>query len=516
MASSRLFVSGSGQTRLRTIRRLSLAAFLLFLVLFTALVAPWPLLHQPIALAAGKGNPNPPITPPTKPPKPARSINLGHYVKPASTHPPAPVAYPWKVSMPPASIALTSQAQQFLSKDGQLEIDIAAGAVSGAQLQGAGGSVFLKVTQLLPDSGGAQGDHLFFGTYEFSLQDASGKVLTTVPLAHPLTIKYHLRRDQAKLLYKGQTMYAVWRSGDASTLLTGVKPLTSQPIPYASKLLLASADKSGLIWSISSSLTAGVSGTTSASGIQPSTITFGTQAPQANWGSPQDFQVDLNSGGLSYSYPLALPPGPGGFTPPLTLTYSSGSVNESHNVQAAAPWVGEGWNLSLGSISWAEENVTPGGTNRIESVWHITDPTGISGQLIPPDLNASTADTIVPSTSNFPSPYIWHTAPESHAKVNEILFNGYPCWRVYLPDGVMEEFGCVDEARQSYVDTAGNAVPWRWDLDLMTDAHGNQIHIHYKREHLSDGYVRDAVLSSVEYDDSTCHSTSTACSTWNP
>jgi hypothetical protein len=65
---------------------------------------------------------------------------------------------------------------------------------------------------------------------------------------------------------------------------------------------------------------------------------------------------------------LSLPAGPGGFQPSLPLNYSSGSVNENHGWQSASPWVGQGWSLDLGSINWAQENVTPNGTATLENV----------------------------------------------------------------------------------------------------------------------------------------------------
>ncbi len=244
-----------------------------------------------------------------------------------------------------------------------------------------------------------------------------------------------------------------------------------------------------------------------------STISFNTTAPQALWGTPNDVQVDLNSGGLMYRYPLDLPPGPGGLVPNLGLAYSSGAVDESHSLQAAAPWVGEGWSLDLGSISFTQENVTPGGSNRLENVWHINDSFGISGQLIPPDLNASTTP-LVPSP--LPAQYIWHTAPESHAKVQEIQGSSTPCWRVWLPSGIWEDFGCTPDSKHTYVDSHGTTIVWRWDVDLIVDSHGNQIHITYQIHSNSDGSIRDAVLKTVEYDDPGCHNATTRCSTWNP
>jgi hypothetical protein len=102
--------------------------------------------------------------------------------------------------------------------------------------------------------------------------------------------------------------------------------------------------------------------------VRAERVAFNTQAPQATWGTPTMPQVGLNAGGLNYSYPLSLPAGPGGFQPSLPLNYSSGSVNENHGWQSASPWVGQGWSLDLGSINWAQENVTPNGTATLENV----------------------------------------------------------------------------------------------------------------------------------------------------
>ncbi len=119
--------------------------------------------------------------------------------------------------------------------------------------------------------------------------------------------------------------------------------------------------------------------------------------------------------------------------------------------------------------------------------------------------------------SSFPSPYIWHTAPESHAKVNEYInSSGFPCWRVHTPNGLIEEFGCTSDSRHTYIDSSGVTVVWRWDLDLLIDRYGNQMHVTYQDHTNADGSVRDAVLSTIEYDDPNCHNASSSCSSWNP
>jgi hypothetical protein len=71
----------------------------------------------------------------------------------------------------------------------------------------------------------------------------------------------------------------------------------------------------------------------------------------------QGFQeIDLFSGGASYSYPIEVPAGRGGLAPQLALSYNSTGVDWpaspwDHDVQAS--WVGYGWSLDVGSISRA-------------------------------------------------------------------------------------------------------------------------------------------------------------------
>jgi RHS repeat-associated protein len=61
------------------------------------------------------------------------------------------------------------------------------------------------------------------------------------------------------------------------------------------------------------------------------------------------FQVSQFTGGASYSYPIELPAGPGGFKPSLSLSYSSGTVDQA-TLQTQGSWVGMGWSLDSGYV----------------------------------------------------------------------------------------------------------------------------------------------------------------------
>jgi RHS repeat-associated protein len=444
--------------------------------------------------------------------------------------------------MQPARLALTTAAQHFVSSDGQLLVDMPQGSVDPAGLAPFPGGVFLYLTQVKPGSGSTNGGsgQISFGTYEFQFFDGNGKQVSSLHLLHPFTMHFHLRNDQKELVWKSQKVYTIWRTVNGSSappLVSTQQSANAQAVQKAiapqalanqkPNLAFAQSDRSGLDWSIQSTFSApatntGTPGKTAqANGslvAQASSVSFNTQAPQATWGTPADFQVGLNSGGLNDNYPLNIPPGPGGFQPSLALNYSSGAVNENHNWQSAAPWVGQGWSLDLGSISWGEENVTPNSTARMESVWHISDPSGIGGQLIPPDLTYSTKNSSLnPSLSQLQSStvYLWHVASNPHVKVREVAFSPANCWQVYLPNGTREDFGCTNDSRESYQDSSGNWDAYSWKLDLLIDRYGNQVHISYQQDFPS-GYVRDSAIKDITYDDPGCHNTSSACSTWNP
>ncbi|MCG2783911.1 MAG: hypothetical protein L6461_02285 [Anaerolineae bacterium] len=63
------------------------------------------------------------------------------------------------------------------------------------------------------------------------------------------------------------------------------------------------------------------------------------------------FQVSTFTGAASYAFPIEVPPGPGGLQPSLALNYNSQVVDQS-TVRTQASWVGMGWSLDVGSITW--------------------------------------------------------------------------------------------------------------------------------------------------------------------
>ncbi|HLW03568.1 MAG TPA: VCBS repeat-containing protein [Ktedonobacterales bacterium] len=378
------------------------------LLLLTILLGPngfltnLPVVHAQVAPhAASQGKPNRF--------NPSQDAQSTLHLPPSGTSDPH-----WKPSMPqslarsvpppmkPGFLALTpGKAAQFLGSDGRLEVDVPATAITPGDQTWAGGTLTLRITQIAPASGATSGGSglISFGTYLLQLVDVHGQ---RVPhgLRATLTVKYHYAPTEAAL-----------NLGHAFVVFNGTLPKGVQLAPAAAATTPAlgawgthttSLDTTHRTLSVAMPL------------ATPSgSLSWDTNAPVATFGKPDLFNADLNAGALSASYPLNLPAGPGGLTPPLTLAYTSAGVSESHGVQSAAGWVGEGWNLAPGSISWAEHNALAGvaGGPLWESSWQLSDPYGTSAQLIPPNLNISTYyDDVGNPTTNLYESYqasIW-------------------------------------------------------------------------------------------------------------
>ena len=94
--------------------------------------------------------------------------------------------------------------------------------------------------------------------------------------------------------------------------------------------------------------------------------------------SLQNFQVAQFTGASTYVYPIWTPPGPGGLTPSLALSYNSQATNNLIPVQTQASWVGMGWSLDTGYI---ERNMH-GSPNNLDNDTFFLSAAGVSSQLV--------------------------------------------------------------------------------------------------------------------------------------
>ena len=153
------------------------------------------------------------------------------------------------------------------------------------------------------------------------------------------------------------------------------------------------------------------------------------------------FQVSSFTGAASYSYPIQVPPGPGGLQPSLVLSYNSQTVDAASS-RTQASWVGMGWSLDTGYI---QRNMN-GTMGYLEDDTFSLVVNGVGGLLLPiagdPDNNPSTIDYQLAdqnfwrvrrylSTGDINQPW-----PFSDGRTGDI---GY--WEVWDPSGNRYYFG---------------------------------------------------------------------------
>jgi RHS repeat-associated protein len=444
--------------------------------------------------------------------------------------------------MTPSTIALNRNAPtHFVSNDDRLTVDVPDGALSSDQIAADGGNTSLLVRQILPASGSTAGGSgkYSFGTYLIQVIDATGK-LASHGLRQPATLSLHYGSSGSALdvmhayaVVNGSIPVCVNldpKSGLApSSTSSSARTNVPSPSPRAQTPTLGALAHPATKVDLANGML-----TTSAPVLAATTsVSWGTNSPVATFGKPDPFEVNLSGGSLSSAYNIDVPPGPAGFKPPLSLAYNSAGVSDQHNPSGPAPWVGEGWNMTLGMISWSEHNVASGAW---VNSWELSDAYGTGAELVPP---TTTTSIYRDDTGNVIStPVLWHTAPETFAKIYSfqspnppVIESGtgaiqMPCFRVFLPSGLMEEFGCTPDSIQWYWQPTGaNAGKYyiaNWLLDLITDPTGNQIHITYQHDDVNGygalNYPRDVQMATVEWDSPGCQNAQTICtgSAWAP
>ncbi len=193
-----------------------------------------------------------------------------------------------------------------------------------------------------------------------------------------------------------------------------------------------------------------------------------------------------NAGQSGYAYPLQVPPGPAGFAPNLALAYSSSDPNGRHDRTSPAGGLGDGWGLSLGSIStevYPSTSASPG------SWFFLSGIAGASDRLVP--------DT----TAGF-----FQTEHISRLKIQLVTSSvtNKPCFNVWDKDGTYYQIGCTADSLQYYNTTSGS-TNYRWDVNRIiapNQGPGSTYKltmVSYEQDKASDGSVRDAAIKQVTY-----------------
>lgn len=236
------------------------------------------------------------------------------------------------------------------------------------------------------------------------------------------------------------------------------------------------------------------------------------------------WEVSRQSGDFSWSYPLRVPPAPGGFSPSLALSYRSSAVDGLTSVTNNQPsWVGEGWDLSAGYVERAYggcSDDTEGGTTPPKTgdlCWRSDNATasfgGRGGMLIKDDATGA-----------------WRLKADDRSRVERTATPGNgdrfnESWKITTVDGTQYFFGTRTDAKSTWTvpvfgDDAGEPChestfaasscdrAWRWMLDKVVDPRGNVVLYNYEtetnkygknREAAAASYVRAGTLKSVEY-----------------
>jgi len=260
-------------------------------------------------------------------------------------------------------------------------------------------------------------------------------------------------------------------------------------------------------------------------------VTSGSSSLQGDWAATSLSQTaSWSSGGsggdFTYSVPVTVPPAPGGLTPQIAFSYSSGSVDgltESTNTQAS--WIGEGWDYEPGYVERSYRPCTADGSGPSNDLcWVSEGPLSLV-------LNGKATRLIKNNDQSDPL-YQWKAEDDSDGwKVDRFTdgANGEREWfKVTTADGTQYLFGSKPKAAYGgvltvpvYSNNPGEpcyhpsgfhyshcTMPYRWNLDRVIDVHGNVIDYqwsqfvgNYGADGNSDvfGYDIHGTLLAVEY-----------------
>ena len=169
------------------------------------------------------------------------------------------------------------------------------------------------------------------------------------------------------------------------------------------------------------------------------------------------FQVAEFTGAGTYSLPIEVPAGPGGFQPSLSLSYNSQVIDQSNiNPQTAtqASWTGMGWSLDTGSIE-LDYRISPNNTAMLSV-------NGVSSRIVQDSASGG-----------------YHLAEENGWKID--LIGGLTAgskWVVKDTTGNTYEFEYIG----NYPVACVAEVPHKWMLTKQTNSFGQSILYSYVTE----------------------------------
>ncbi len=212
--------------------------------------------------------------------------------------------------------------------------------------------------------------------------------------------------------------------------------------------------------------------------------------------------VNPQSGSAAFSIPLELPPGVGGLTPSLDLSYDSGRLGEMRTYDAGSGWVGVGWNLDVPNIQFSQDAAyTPEQLLRHRAFLSIG---AIGGEMMQDP--AGTLDT---------DGYVWRLRDNPYIKIRAScnVINCVNGWSVWDQSGTKYTFGggtdAATEFRRFYRQSAGPNIgtirDYRADVNRIEDTRGNSVVFEYEQTRIKDVidpntlYVIDSRIEKIKY-----------------
>jgi len=269
--------------------------------------------------------------------------------------------------------------------------------------------------------------------------------------------------------------------------------------------------------SVSAVVTAAASGKPAVVYALSTTTSGGTGDYKATSLAPSSlWQVGLQTGDFSWSYPMRVPPAIGGSAPSLSLSYASGATDgETAQDNSQPGQIGEGFSLS-GSVGFIERRYVSCGdliTGTVSGSPNNTNQTYATGDECWDGENAYLSLDGV-STELVTDGTNWRLEGDTGASVQFLsgASNGAyqgQYWEIIQPDGTQYYFGLGELPGYQSGNTQTNSVwmmpvfglgqhdpchnasyassycanmPWRWNLDLVVDPNGNATSYYYNTE----------------------------------
>ncbi|MFG3427622.1 RHS repeat domain-containing protein [Streptomyces californicus] len=225
------------------------------------------------------------------------------------------------------------------------------------------------------------------------------------------------------------------------------------------------------------------------------------------------WEAGASSGAFSWSYPLTVPPAAAGPAPSLGLSYDSGSIDgRTANTNNQSSQVGEGFDLTSSYIERKYGSCEDDGqSDKFDQCWKYENASlvlnGKASELVKDDT------TGVWRLKNDDASQVTHETGATNGDDGDDIVGGKgdgkgEYWKVVTGDGTVYTFGLNklpsagtertnsvwtapvfgdDSGEPGYSSGTGfssraKTQAWRWNLDLVTDVHGNAATYWYKAE----------------------------------